>query len=217
MNEGGLSICQSHAGWAFVDQHLGTVYRELLPRVRAACHSPSQTNLLDDADYFALVDEVMRHLNVMRDELPIAIDALDVAANKFETGSDTAPLFAACMKVGSYLHACAGLMDRLASTLAPPVYDAIFSSIRQIPAGFFIQLQGYFEVIAAAAEGRQVTAQTTVNINVQPLIDRATQLMQVQLNSVPAAAPLSTQGTVSAVWGCLTFVVLLLWVASCAW
>lgn len=122
----------------------------------------------------AQISQLFDQLKRLAMEAPVAVQRLSTCANQFAQDEATeTELEDYCQSLlVQFLNvkSCARVAWKRD---APTKFMGALEPLRRIPAEFMRQFVLYFKVIAAGAQGR-ASSGTTVVIDIQPLIDRAT-------------------------------------------
>lgn len=170
-----------HPGWRFAHERLAPVLAATAARLkdaplRSGCAGPA----LSDAEYAAFVSrQIVMIEQLARRLVAVAMD-ISEAANQFQDSAAAADNLAThCDEMGRCLQACADWGDAIWGTTPPIIHTGSFAELREIPGAILTQLQPYVAFIAGAARGQ--AGRVVVEINIQPLIDRAARLGNTEL------------------------------------
>lgn len=166
----------SHPGWRFAHARLAPLLAEAEMRLKdAPLHSGRAAAALSEGEYAAWVQQQVTMIRQLSLRLEGAARDINAAANQIaHPGDDTAMLATYCGVMGRCFNACAEWGEAVWAITPPLRFAASFAELREIPAAIVAQMRPYVEIMGDPKLGSK--GDHTINIDIQPLIDRAARL-----------------------------------------
>lgn len=198
------SAAAPHPGWRFAHERLAPLLADAEMRLKdAPLRSGCAAAALSEAEYAAWVQQQVTMIRQLSLRLEGSAKDINWAANQIERpGDDTAVLATYCGVMGRCFAACAEWGEAVWATTPPLSFAASFAELREIPAAIVAQMRPYVEIMGDPKPGQK--GDCIINIDIQPLIDRA-----ARLGNREVSRPVALSGANQAVaWVFLVFFIL---------
>ncbi|MBI2515604.1 MAG: hypothetical protein HYV95_01695 [Opitutae bacterium] len=172
-----------HPGWAAAHERISVNWALLRQRVAAARLAVgAAAPALTEEQYGAFLGQQITMIRECSRSLVTAAARLSATANAYDPAlpATVIALDQACRDFMAGPEAVADWTEAMWRTTPPLRFARNFEALREIPAAIIAQLEPFFQTVADAAEGR-VSADRKIDIDIQPLIDRATRLGNLEL------------------------------------
>lgn len=168
---------------------------------------------LTEAQYGAFVRQQITMISESSRHLVTTAARLSETANAYDPAvpASVLALEQACRDFMAGPEAVAAWAEAMWRTTPPLNFARNFAALREIPTAITPQLEPFFQTVAEAAEGR-VIASRKIDIDIQPLIDRAARLGNLEL----AGRGTSPLGCITTAAGIAVVILLLLLGVTCS-
>lgn len=172
-----------HPGWVAIHERISINWALLRQRVaETRLTVGAAAPALSEEQYGAFLGQQTTMIRECSRALVAAAARLNATANAYDpaTPATVGALDQACRDFMAGPEAVVDWAETMWRTTPPLRFARNFEALREIPTAISAQLEPFFQTVADAAEGR-VATDRKIDIDIQPLIDRAARLGNLEL------------------------------------